>query len=478
MLDFKLQIMKKIYRYILVFLMVGGISSCKDYFELDSNPNLVVNPPLNSLLSTTTQKTGLNSQRVGNITSYFVQYLANPGAGASTDTYQITDYTSTWDALYYAMADIYDMKVKAQAEGSSEHSGVASILMSYNLSLVTDMFGDAPYSEAFTGLTLIPKYDTEEDLYAEQLRLLDEGIAELAKTDSKIKLSASDDFIHRGITANWIKTAYALKARLLNKVSKTPQYDPAAVLSAVGNSYTANADDAQMSGFQSLNPWAEIALNNTRLILGGWLSEQFMEHINGVSYGVVDPRIAKITDKTVNGDYKGTPNGAGNVGPTTNTVRDETYISRNSPLTGDAAPIVLVSFAELKMIEAEASFRSGNLAAAHAAYLAGITAHMDKLGVAPTDRDAYLASGVVAGSPAALTLDHIFQEKYIITYLNPEAWNDARRYDYKYKNFTLPVNAALPTFIRRAAYPVGETSKNGANVPTVASLADRLWWDQ
>jgi hypothetical protein len=478
MLDFKMQIMKKTFRYMLVFLLIGVGSSCKDYFELDNNPNLVVNPPLNALLSTSTQKTGLNNQRVANITSYFVQYLANPGAAASTDTYQVTDYTSTWDALYFAMADIYDMKAKAQAEGSSEHAGVADILMSYHLSLVTDLFGDAPYSEAFTGKTLTPKYDTEEEIYAESLRLIDEGLVELAKTDSKLKLNPSDDFIHHGNVANWIKTAYALRARLLNKISKKPDYNPAAVLEAVSKSYTSNADDAQMSAFLGLNPWAGIALNNTQLVLGGWLSEQFMEHINGASYGILDPRIAKITDKTVNGDYKGTPNGTGNIGPATNTVKDETYISRNSPLTSDAAPIIIVSFAELKMIEAEANFRLGNLPAAFLAYQAGISAHMDKLGVAPLERDAYLVSAAVALSPTALTLDQIFQEKYIITYLNPEAWNDARRYDYKYKNFTLPANAALPTFIRRVAYPVGETSKNGINVPAVASLADRLWWDE
>ncbi|HUH34012.1 MAG TPA: SusD/RagB family nutrient-binding outer membrane lipoprotein, partial [Daejeonella sp.] len=406
--------MKKTLRYIFVFFLIGGLSSCKDYFELDSNPNLVVNPPLNSLLSTTTQRTGLNNQRVANITSYFVQYLANPGSGGSTDTYQITDYTSTWDNLYFAMADIYDMKAKALAEGSSEHAGVANVLMSYNLTLAADLFGDAPFSEAFAGTTLTPKYDTEEELYAESLRLLDEGIAELAKTDSKIKLSASDDFIHHGVLTNWIKTAYALKARLLNKISKKTNYNPAAILEAVSKSYTSTADDAQMSGFLGLNPWASIALSNTQLVLNGWLSEQFMQHINGESYGVLDPRITKITDKTVNGDYKGTPNGAGNVGPATNTVKDETYITRTSPLTGDAAPIILVSFAELKMIEAEANFRAGNPAAAFTAYRTGIAAHMDKLGVTPAERDAYLASAAVAQDASVFTVDQIFQEKYII----------------------------------------------------------------
>ncbi len=101
--------MRKIIRYALAFTMlgtIGSLQSCKDYFDLGENPNLVVNPPLAALLSTTTQKTGLNSQRVAAITSFFVQHLANPAPGGSTDTYQVTDYTTAWDALYLAMDDI------------------------------------------------------------------------------------------------------------------------------------------------------------------------------------------------------------------------------------------------------------------------------------------------------------------------------------------------------------------------------------
>ncbi|RCR69977.1 SusD/RagB family nutrient-binding outer membrane lipoprotein [Larkinella punicea] len=461
----------------LLTLLLIGLGGCKDYFELKENPNLIGNPPLASLLSTTTHKTALNSQRVANTTSYFVQYLANPGTAGSTDTYQNTDYTGTWDAVYFGMADLYDLKKKAQEQGSSEYVGVANVMLSYHLTLIADVFGDAPFSDAFTGTTLTPKYDTAETLYTTALTLLNEGITELAKTDSKVKLSAANDVIHKGSTAAWIKTAYALKARMLNKVSKTSTYKPADVLDAVAKSYVANADDAQMSTFLLRNPWAQVARNNAQLLLDGWLSDQLVNHLNGVTYGVVDPRIEKITDKTVNNDYKGTRNGQGNVGGN-NTVKDENYISLNSPLTGDASPLLIVTFAEMKFVEAEAAFRAGDKARAYAAYLAGITANMDKYGVAAAARDAYLANPAVGVGSAALTLDLIFKEKYVATYLNPEAWNDARRYDYKYKGFRLPLNAALPTFIRRAAYPNGENSKNGANVPDEVPLSTPLWWDK
>lgn len=464
-------------RPLITLLVTALLSSCKDYFELSQNPNLISNPPLASFLSTTTQKTALSAQRFGNITSYFVQYLANPGAGGSTDTYQITDYTGTWDYAYFAMADLYDMRKKAQEQGASEYVGAADIMLSYQLTLIADMFGDAPYSDAFTGTTLTPKYDTGETLYNTALTLLTEGITELAKTDSKVKLSAANDLIHKGSTAAWIKTAQALRARMLNKVSKKSTYKPADVLDAVSKSYTANTDDAQMVSFLLRNPWAQVARNNAALVLDGWLSVQLANQLNGTTYSVIDPRIEKITDKTVNNDYKGTINGQGNVGGN-NTVKDEVYISLNSPLTGDTSPLLIVTFAEMKFVEAEAAFRAGDKARAYTAYLAGIRASMDKYGVAATTRDAYLANAAVGVGADALTLDLIFKEKYVVTYLNPEAWNDARRYDYKYRGFKLPLNAALSTFIRRAAYPNGETTKNGNNVPKEVPLSEPLWWDK
>jgi len=139
--------------------------------------------------------------------------------------------------------------------------------------------------------------------------------------------------------------------------------------------------------------------------------------------------------------------------------------------------LLIMTYAELKFIEAEAALRANDRLRAYAAYLAGITANMNKLQVPAAERDAYLSNSVVAVGESGLTLDLIFKEKYVATYLNPEAWNDVRRHDYGYEDFTLPENAALDTFIRRLEYPTGERSENGSNVPTVGSLSDRLWWD-
>ena len=435
MLDFKLIIMKNKYIiFLIAVLLTGTFSGCKKYFDLNNNPNQVTDPPLKGLLSTVTNKTGLNSYRVAATTNYFVQYLANPSAGASTDIYEAVDYTTTWDAIYFAMADINEMKKKAESTGANQYTGVADILMAYHLSLITDVFGQGPYSQAFMNDDFTPAYDSEEDLYNTIGTLLDQGIAEINKPNSSFLLSASDDLIYGGKVDNWVKFAYTLKARWLNKISKKQSYNPTAVLVAIDNGFTGNADNAKMAVFESKNPWNQIAFDNAGLLLGGWLSEQLVDAMNGKTFGVSDPRIASITDKTINNNYVGTPNGAGNVGTAANTVHDECYIGLTGVLSSPSSPLIIASYCEMKFIEAEAAFKAGLMQRAYDAYRAGIAADMDELTVTTTNKNAYLASSVVAQSPGALTIDKIFQEKYIATYLNPEAWNDARRHDYMYKD--------------------------------------------
>ncbi|QPH41257.1 SusD/RagB family nutrient-binding outer membrane lipoprotein [Pedobacter endophyticus] len=478
--------MQKIIKYTLFSAMVAalGLQSCKDsYFDkVADNPNQVTAPNLNALLATSTYKAGLNNYNVATIILPYVQYTANPSASAAGDTFQSIDFSSTWDALYFAMADANEMKKLAVTLNSSEYKGVADVLIAYNLIMVNDLWGDAPFSEAFDINNLVPKYDKQQEVYTQSMALIDEAITELAKTDSQVKLAATSDLIY-GTTvaterANWLKMAYAIKARLLNKVSKTSTYNPTAVLDAVSKSFTSNDEDARMQTFRIRNFWATVAVDNANQSLGGWLSEQLIDALNGTTYpGVVDPRLAKITDKTVDGKYIGTVNGAGNRLPGANTRKDENYISINSPWTGNTSPIFLVTYAELKFIEAEAAFNIDKTRS-YNAYLEGIRANMDKFQVAVEDKLAYLAQPTVAVGVAAFTKDLIFKEKYIATYLNPEAWNDARRFDYKYKDFSMPANAALPTFIRRLDYPQGERSKNGSNVPTDVPRTTKLWWDQ
>jgi hypothetical protein len=413
---------------------------------------------------------------MGNITSYYVQYLASPNASSDRDTYKEEDLSTTWTNHYSVMTDIKEMIRLGQERQATEHLGVAKVLMAMNLNMLINQFGDVPYSQAFGSEDeLTPAFDDEQALHDTTVKLLDEAIAEFNKPAPVVRLDASSDQIHKGNITAWKKTAYALKARFLNQLSKTNKYSPTNILAAVANAYSANTDNAALTTFQGNSPWNQVAINNNNLLLDGWLSEQFVDALDGSSFGTVDPRLTLITDVTRFGDFRGTPNGRGRIG--TGTTKDESVLTTTDFYSKAAAPLWLVTYAEVKFIEAEAAFRSNDRTRAYAAYLAGIRAHMDLMAVPAADRDAYINNATVSVGAANLTLAHIFKEKYVAMFLHPEAWVDARRFNYQYKDFGLPVNAALSEFIRRSAYPVVETSRNGSNVPA-ATMTTRLWWDQ
>ena len=466
-----------LYRALAAGLLASAFTGCGEYLDVNKDPNRTTDPPITGLLSSATYNTAYNMYRLGDITSYFVQYLASPNAGSPTDTHQPVNYSNTWGDMYDVMTDLYDLKAQGVEKGFTDYQGIANILMAINLSMTVDAWGSVPYSESFDGIVLTPVYDDGEALYAEALNLVEEGIGLLSGNPGG-NVEGASDFIHGGDLEAWTKTGYALKARLLNHASKQASYDPQAVLSAVDNAYDSNTDDAQMSTFSSRNPWAQAALNNEDLLLDGWLSQQLIDAMDGTTFGLPDPRIEFVTDELAGGGYIGTVNGQGRTGGG-GTENEENYLELNSFYAAEDAPLLIITYSELKFIEAEAAFRSGMNGRAYAAYREGISANMEKLGVLAGQASAYLNHASVSVGQGALTLDHIFKEKYIAMFLHPETWVDARRYDYKYTDMTLPENhnSNISGFIRRLAYPDTETSRNNANVPQVA-LDDPVWWDE
>src|SRR3546814_4854376 len=92
---------------------------CGDYFDVGNNPNLVTEPSLNALLASVTHRTGMNAYRYGNAVANYVQYLASPSEGSSSDTYEITnlstrseEHTSELQSLMRTPYAVFCMKKK------------------------------------------------------------------------------------------------------------------------------------------------------------------------------------------------------------------------------------------------------------------------------------------------------------------------------------------------------------------------------
>ena len=468
---------------VLGFLLVGCDGG--SLLVENRNPNATTDPSVAGLLSSaiyTTSDDVIPGAAGG--TSYYVQHLASP-SGSALDQHFEARFGGTWSSVYNVLADTDALVEKAEAEASPHYAGIARVIQAYNIGLSTDLWGAIPYSEALQGSeNLTPAYDEQQAVYNSVQTLLDNAIQDLNAESSKF-VPGTDDFVHGGDLEKWRRTAWALKARYLNHLTKKSSYDPTAVLNAVDNALQSNADDAQMdyTNDDDINPWHAVYLNQEGGILSGHLSEQLVKEMDGTLYGVFDPRLeVAITDSVnIEGDvppgYAGSRNGQG-AGDAYNHLEASGYYAAEN------APIHWMTYAEVKFIEAEAALRANNPGRAYTAYMEGIRAHMDKVGVPADERDAYMSDPSVDVGQSNLTLDLIFKEKNIAMFLDPEAWVDHRRHDYNYPDFEPPVDQN-PLFdqnpntdhIRRVLYPLSELERNRSNVPEV-SLDGFLWWDQ
>jgi hypothetical protein len=421
----------------------------------------------------------------------FSQQMAAYQSGPINADRHIDVRMTAFVGLYQAMTNAKVLIDLANQQSAPRYSAMGKILMVFNLSLATDTYGDVPFSDAFKSPTVLyPKYDKQEDLYPLMQTMLDEAITEAQSTSPGTQLPGNDDLVYKGTMTGWIETAYFLKARLHMHLTKKGAVAAATnALAQLPNAYKNSTRDFQLVyNTRNLNPWnANIA---KRVETGNFFiapSRRFT-NILIASPTVIDPRITRMMENRSNptavANYSGIPNGTGAGG--------NVDLTQNTFYGRDVAPLMMATFFEQKLLEAEARFlvaggtttSTGAPQAAYDAYIAGITAHMDKVGVEPAARNAYLASSFVAPNAAALRLEHIMREKHIAMYLHPEAWVDVRRYDYNanlFKGMALPANhssAMGGQFIRRSGLPNEELTRNPNAKAASKPQQEKVWWDQ
>ena len=481
-------------RAIVLLIGLSGLAgACEDYLGGDTNvdPNRTLEIPLSTYLPTILDATAESHYYTGYETGQVAQHLASYFAGGA-DVQEEFRIESGWTFIYLrALANARLLDEQAREEASPHYAGVAKVLQAINLGLATDSWENVPFTEAFAGReALTPAYDEQSVIYQTILPdLLESAIADLEAAESELSPEA-DDIVYGGNLDQWIKTARVLQARyalhLTNKGATQAATQALAALEAA--SYESNDDDFQLEyNTRNLNPWhARVALAISTGNFTVAPAAQVVNMMNGELYGVVDPRLPIMFDlDDGETEYEGMVNGT-EEGNSVNLTDSTWYAS-------DEAPLLMLTYAEAKFIEAEARFlanggdvsTTGSTEEAYQAYLDGIRAHMNKLGVPEDERDAYLADPRVAVGAAGLTLDLILKEKYVALFLNPEAWVDLRRYNYSdqvFRGFSLPENhnpQLGDEFIQRASYPFDELSRNSAAVEANAQeLSTDMWRDQ
>lgn len=451
-------------------------SSCSDYLDINTDPVRVNQDQVSlaAILPTVEEATAQTQYNYSYSVSQITQYLCSV-TGGGTDQHIEVRLASAWSMSYLtSMTNLNILIEKAKTLNSPHYGGIGKVLLAYHLNMATTSWESVPFSQAFTITNLKPEYDTQESLFLKINSLLDEAVADLDNTTS-LKTPSADDIIFAGNRTRWKAAAKALKARVaLQTSAKGATAAATNALAALSSSaMTSNADDLQLiynSG--NLNPWhSGVALANVTGNLTVKHSQQLVDAMNGTTYGVFDPRLPVIGGRvTANANattWVGGENGVGggNVDLTVNAWHSRI-----------AAPIQFITYSEQKFIQAEAEFlknggtttSKGTTAAGYQAYLDGITANMQKIGVADTARTRYMADTKVAVGAANLTLQLIMAEKFKAQFLNSETWNDYRRWDFSkdvFKDLDLPRNqspALGGKWIERSLYPLDEFTRNTA----------------
>jgi hypothetical protein len=470
--------MKKYISLFSILLLIMFTFSCSDEImdEIDTDPNNPSDVPISMLMSgcTVAAPYWITGTTLAWYSSIFVEHTAG-AHGQMRDADRRANINSQLSENSWAF-QIYprllpDLKIiieKGSTGGSEEGKwidvGIAKILQAYAFLASTDTWGRIPYTEATLGAeNRKPVYDSQESIYAAMMDQLDDAIDDLQKEN--ISTTAGEDFIYGGDPEKWIMAAYSLKARFANRLSKRdPAGSAADALAAAANGFASSEDDF------TFNNWADdLGHENT------WYQEENERRHHAISVtfyelleSLNDPRIPLFITQ-VNGEYVPAPNG------TSEEDQAGTIYSRiTDNVIFATAPLPIMTYAELKFIEAECHLRksSPDPSSALSAYVEGLDAALEQAGVEAADADTYKSQAEVVPSDASgLTLEMIYAQKYIHLwpYGAVEAFAEWRRTGFPEMNnpFDTP---------RRFPYPQNEISGNAENVPDVTPY-NGVWWD-
>lgn len=446
-------------------------------------------------------------------------------ASSNTNSY----VQSSWNNGYRSASLANEILInhKDDAEWVNINS-IATIMKILNIQYITDVYGDAPYSEAIKvrdGVTL-PIYDKQQDLYTNALTELDNALKAL--DPAKLKPTADISSLS-GDIAKWKRFGYSLMLRMAMRLVKR---DAAAAKTwaekahtggtlASGENVYIKTDSKNGFGNANINAW----LVATDFYQVRW-SKTLIDYLKGAD----DPRLSVIAEvpmagfannnnQTLAGNSSasaqlGQPNGYDlNTGSATNIANSPGYPGGTGTGT-DATPlgkysrpsiaiyasrdipVFVMTYAESELLLAEAAVRGwsvgGNAATHYKNAVAGaiLSLNVFKAG-AVTDATAngYATANPLDASSTENSLKMINTQYWATTgvLLNfGEAWINWKRSGYP---VLTPINYAgnfsNGTIPRRQPYPSGEATSNRANYTAAVSglskgdtWESKVWWDQ
>ena len=484
--------------------LVGAAASCSPHKFLDVNasPNnpTAVQPSV-QLPTITIGTAFVVGNTLGRDGDLFTQHYAGiANQPATEDRYAISgNYDNEWrNDLYGNNLNGAQTLITGAQATSPAYAGIGKLLKAYNFALVTDMWGDVPYSQALQGLAVIhPAFDKQQDIYegtADIQSLFDlvrEGLADLDKPGTLAP--GADDFVYKGDLTKWKKMGNMLLLKFANTVSKKDPALAAKVINEVlaknpnstvlgSAAIAANSEDFAVpfgTAVGNTNPF--YSYNITNRPNDQMASSRFLDSLAAYKdprlprYFTLTPANTAPTATTSFGKFTGFENGSGATPPVrTNRSAYNTYVLGNA----GEAPVRLLTNFQRCFILAEAAITLQTPGVADSLYKQGIRASMQETGLSQNDINSYFQANpaiVTLRGTAAHKVNQIIRQKWMAWVGNGyEAWNDYRRTGYPRLLPALNVSFT-PTIPQRLLYPPSEVAANGDNIPAV-TVSLPVWW--
>ena len=491
-------------------MMIGFFSACKkNFFNVNTNPNNPADVTVDYLLPSAEaaigQALGDNLAIYGGIWGQF--WTQNPASSQyiSLEQYapQSNDMDYPWGILYQtALIDLQTIVTKATTTNQTQYIAVAKILQAYTYQLISDNWGDVPYSQALQAQSgiLSPMYDPQKSVYTGILKLVNDGLALLDTTLAKGTpgIPASNDLLCQGQMTLWKHFANTLKLKICLRLSGI---DPAtaqngiASLNAVSAQYLQSGEEVEVnysttggntnplySSYVSLGNIQNLVASSTAInymnTYGDWRLYTFYTGANGITQGA-GPKLAPGTPVS----YPSAAVGGGN---------DASGIA--TPAT---APVILMSSYEALFLQAEAVARGWMPGVDSVLYYEGITENYT-VWITPMSLGNYgqafgpdsaisWATGYYAQDSIKYPSSGTFAQKLRAIIIqkwssmcgnqNNEAWIEWRRTtypDFFVKSVTSIIGGnKMP---QRMLYPNNEVTTN-QNFPGQKTIDTKVWWD-
>lgn len=233
--------MKKIVRYSLALLLAFSFNSCKQWIDVNVNPD----SPTNVVASVASRLPwiqhhynygyGVASTRAALITGQITSTTFT-GTNGILPAWNPTNVVSTTPYQHWfvgSAANLSDLMTKAEAEQAWHYIGAAYTIRAMGFMLMLDWYGEMPYTESLSSI-LNPVYSDGKTIFEGCIADLDKALEYFQKTQpSGVTPLSKGDSWNGGDVQKWTKLIYGLKARWLNNLSKKTIYNPTAILDAV-----------------------------------------------------------------------------------------------------------------------------------------------------------------------------------------------------------------------------------------------------